>query len=238
MRARRLLDLGSGTLRVTPWRGDEAIAHLTPYTRRPFTSGRLRQVLDQLRFDGFDQAVTSALSPTEQKPFLECGFSPRHQLVLLQHRLQDLESNRSVALRRGRRRDRDTALSIDAQAFTGFWTLDRTGLEDAISATPSSRFRLALDPGPVGYAVCGRAGDAGYLQRLAVDPACRRRGIGRSLVADGLGWMARRGARCGFVNTADDNQGAIDFYLRLGFEQLPDGLAVLEGQLTGAHDRT
>ena len=57
-----------------------------------------------------------------------------------------------------------------------------TGLDDAVGATPSARLRVGVDPdgyAPVaGYAVTGRAGSRGYLQRLAVDPRCQRRGLG------------------------------------------------------------
>ena len=37
-----------------------------------------------------------------------------------------------------------------------------------------------------GFAITGRAGVTGYLQRLAVDPAHRRRGLARRLVDDAL----------------------------------------------------
>ncbi len=232
-----MLDLGRGTLRVVSWRDRDDVAHLTPYGRRAFAPSSVAQVLDQLRSEGFAHAVTSALSPHEQAPFLDCGFEPRHRLELLSRRLDGLEPIPSVPLRRGRRRDRNTALEIDARAFSGFWRLDRAGLDDALSATPASRFRLAVGRAPVGYAICGRAGDTGYIQRLAVDPGSHRQGVGRALVLDGLWWMARRGARNAYVNTADDNDGAIDFYARLGFDALPEGLAVLECVLD-AHDRT
>ncbi len=237
MSARRLLDLGSGTLRVVNWRDRDDIAHLTPYGRRAFAPAGISQVLDQLRSEGFERVVTSALAADEQAPFLACGFEPRHRLVLLSRRLDVVDPPPTVALQRGRRRDRATALAIDRAAFSGFWRLDRAGLDDALSATPASRFRLAVVGRPVAYAICGRAGDTGYVQRLAVEPASHRQGVGRALVLDGLRWMARHGARTVYVNTADDNQGAIDFYTRLGFDVLPDGLAVLECALD-AHDRT
>ncbi len=237
MSARRLLDLGSGTLRVAAWRDRDDVAHLTPFGRRAFPASSIAPVLDRLRTEGYARAVTSALAPDEQAPFLACGFETRHRLVLLSRRLDELEPVRPGALQRGRRRDREAVLAIDAAAFSGFWRLDRAGLDDALSATPATRFRLAVDGEPVGYAICGRGGDTGYIQRLAVDPKQHRRGIGRALVLDGLWWMARRGAHTAFVNTADDNVGAIDFYTHLGFDKLPEGLAVLECALD-AHDRT
>ena len=234
MPTRRLLDLGSGTLRVSLWRGDHQVAHLTPYARNNFPPTTIQGVVDQLTAEGFERAITSALAPAEQSPFLENGFSPRHRLALLTRSLQNVPRDRTVALRRGRRRDREIALAIDATAFTGFWRLDSFGLDDALTATPSSRFRFAMRSRPLGYAICGRAGTVGYIQRLAVEPGSQRSGLGRALVSDGLRWMARRGASQAYVNTADDNVAALGFYTRLGFDVLPHGLAVLERSLGAA----
>ena len=57
--------------------------------------------------------------------------------------------------------------------------------------------RVADQGGVVGYAITGRAGEIGYLQRLAVDPGHQHEGIGTALVADGLWWAARRGVAQG-----------------------------------------
>ena len=63
-------------------------------------------------------------------------------------------------------------------SFDGFWRLDADGLTNAIDATPSSRFRVVEgDAGLLAYAVTGRAGHHGYLQRLAVASRRAPRGI-------------------------------------------------------------
>src|SRR6478735_82021 len=68
-------------------------------------------------------------------------------------------------------------------------------------ATPSSRFRVAEgNDGLLAYAVTGRAGQHGYLQRLAVHPGVRREGYGRAIVLDGLRWLRRHGATQALVN--------------------------------------
>ena len=59
------------------------------------------------------------------------------------------------------------------------------------------------------FAITGVADRVGYLQRLAVDPTAQRRGLGRTLVADSLDWMQRRGATTAMVNTAFDNNAAL-----------------------------
>jgi GNAT superfamily N-acetyltransferase len=135
-------------------------------------------------------------------------------------------------LRRARRCDRVAALAVDARSFDPFWRLDEAGLDEAIDATPASRFRVAEHAGGViGYAVSGRAGSRGFLQRLAVEPDVRGQGIGTALVIDGLRWMKRRGATRAMVNTQERNESALQLYQRLGFQLQPGGLAVLHASL-------
>ena len=110
-----------------------------------------------------------------------------------------------------------------SHAFRDRWKV----LGDALAATPLSRFRVATDGRPVGYAITGRAGRRGYLQRLAVDPDHHRRGIGVALVADSLRWLRRAGASAAVVNTQVGNDGALALYLATGFVPEPHGLTVL-----------
>lgn len=131
-------------------------------------------------------------------------------------------------MRRGRRADRRQALVVDAAAFPDFWRLDADGLADAEAATPYSRFRVATMGGQVvGYAVTGRGGESGFLQRLATDPAVQRRGVGSALVGDALTWCERRRCDKVFVNTQVSNQAALALYRHLGFEVTPSDLVVL-----------
>jgi ribosomal protein S18 acetylase RimI-like enzyme len=126
-------------------------------------------------------------------------------------------------------------LEVDGAAFSEFWRLDEGGLDEALSATPTSRFRVALRDGVPegigGYAIVGRAGRRGFLQRLAVDPAVQGGGLGRALVLDGLAWLRRRGAERVVVNTQEANERALQLYERLGFRRQAGGLAVLKKSL-------
>jgi len=119
-------------------------------------------------------------------------------------------------------------LRLDARAFAPSWRLSgAAGLADALRATPVVRFRVAPGRGVAGYAISGRAGDHGYLQRVAVHPDEQRRGWGRALVADALHWFRRRGARRALVNTQLENTAALTLYESCGFRRLPVGLCVL-----------
>jgi ribosomal protein S18 acetylase RimI-like enzyme len=238
MSAHRDLTRGDGRLRIVPWRGDPETAYLTPARGRP-TAVDVERSVAALAGGGYRVALTSALAPPEAAAFLEAGFVVHERLHLLTRPVSEPVPEAPVAsLRRARRADRAALLIVDRAAFPPFWRLDEAGLDDALAATPSSRLRIAdhadASPGLAGYAVTGRAGPRGYLQRLAVDPDLQRRGIGSALVRDALGWLRRWGARDVFVNTQVDNDTALALYLHLGFSLQPVGLAVLRRTLDQA----
>jgi ribosomal protein S18 acetylase RimI-like enzyme len=236
MTGHRLLSGTDARLRVAPWRGDATTAHLTPGRGRP-TPAAIAQVLGELATSDYEIALTAALPPAEQRPFLDAGFEVHERLHLFVHHLDDLPQldPPPAELRRGHHADRPQILTVDAAAFPPFWRLDAPGLEDALAATPSARLRVGTgqgQPRPIlGYAVTGRAGPRGYVQRLAVDPAAQGTGIGGALVVDGLRWLRRWGAREVMVNTQEGNASAVRLYQRLGFHLQADGLAVLRRAL-------
>jgi ribosomal protein S18 acetylase RimI-like enzyme len=238
MTNRRTVVIGDDRFVVVPWHADPSIALLTVSGRPRPRPGNVRRVLDALAGDGFVDVITPALHLDEAGTLIGLGFEEFDRLKVLGHDLVDLDPPRptpdpAVRLHRARRRDHPAALEVDAAAFPSFWQLDRSGLHDALRATPRHRFRIAsCDHGVVGYAVTGRAGSQGFLQRLAVRPALGGRGLGSSLVIDALHWAARRRVARLLVNTQEDNHRALDLYHRLGFELTPTDLVVLRRPLT------
>jgi ribosomal protein S18 acetylase RimI-like enzyme len=220
---------GGDRLRVGPWRGDAHVAYIAPVQGRPPPSATgVQHCLDVLKSRGYRGAVTAALATGEVAGFLSAGFAVRERLHLLVHRLGDLDDMPStIQVRRAKRQDRAAALAVDGRAFSPFWRLDEAGLDDAIAATPTARFRVTA-PDIVGYAVTGRAGRRGYVQRLAVDPDRQRQGLGSALVLDGLRWLRRWSATDAVVNTQETNTGALALYEALGFRRQREGLIVLE----------
>ena len=231
---------GGGTrLRVRPWHPDRQVAHVTPppHSTGPLTAAEVRRCIDVLRQDGYAAAVTAGLVRAAQPPFLEAGFVPAERLHLLVHPLDELPTPTPSAagmLRRGRRRDLDDVLAVDGAAFSGMWRLDRAGMHEALTATPAVHLRVARDgAGVAGYAICGRAGHRGYVQRLAVHPRARCQGVGTALLLDGLRWLRRWGARDALVNTQQGNDRSLRLYQRTGFVLQPGGLRVLRIELRG-----
>lgn len=232
-------------MRLGPWQGDPAVAYVVPiHGGTPSAVADVHRALEVADQQGYRSVVTAALAPLDQAAFLAVGFEVHERLHLLALTLASAPPRApgvpaGVVLRRGQPNDRDRVLHVDHQAFEPFWRLDDRGLGDAIAATPSARFRVAVTgrgqaPEVLGYSVIGRASHRGYVQRLAVAPDRHRAGVGRSLLIDGLRWLERRRVRRVMVNTQERNSAALALYEREGFERQPGGLAVLSLPLRGA----
>ncbi len=102
------------------------------------------------------------------------------------------------------------------------------GLSDADSKEGIKRF-LERNPGlsyialdgdhVVGAALCGHDGRRGYIHHLAVVHTHRRQGIGRSLVSRCMFSLMQIGISKCHLFVFDQNQGAIDFWNRVGWTQ-------------------
>jgi ribosomal-protein-alanine N-acetyltransferase len=236
-----VLEWGRERARAGPWRGDGHVAYLAPLPYDPPPSvDFLLRCLDQLADRGYAEVITSALAGAERRPFLAVGFLPHEHLRFLGHDLAGVPFRPAAGphpIRKAVPADYPSVLDVDAGSFSPFWRLDQAGLEEALTATPATRFRVALSHHTgghtqvVGYAITGRAGDQGYLQRLAVAAAARRTGVGRALALDGLRWLRRRGVARAVVNTQYGNDAALALYLRIGFQQEQSDLAVLHRSL-------
>jgi GNAT superfamily N-acetyltransferase len=233
MSTRQTITVGRHRFRVGPWQADPAIAHLAVGPGVGSVAGdALATCLERIGSLGYTSVITSAMDAGDSVVFTSSGFVEHDRLHVLAHDLVGLDELRDespgIRLRRGRRSDRSAALAIDRMAFPPFWRLDEAGLADAESATPQSRFRIAVaGTTPIGYAVTGRGGRQGFLQRLATHPDHVRRGVGSALVVDGLRWCARRGCAQVFVNTQVGNHAALALYDRLGFHPTPSDLVVM-----------
>lgn len=219
-------------LRVAPWQGDPFVALIGPVkSGRAPTTPEIRRCLASLQQRGVFNAVTPALSPFEAETFFQAGFQLFERLHLLSCPVNAAitrPTENRARLVSGRSWHDRTVLSVDARAFKGFWRFDKLALAEAKTATPSRRYRVAkLNRKIVGYAVTGRAGRRGYLQRLAVDPDVQGKGIGKLLVADSFEWLSRRGTDLSLVNTQETNTRALGLYESIGYRRQPEGLLVL-----------
>ncbi|PJE29031.1 ribosomal-protein-alanine N-acetyltransferase [Pseudooceanicola antarcticus] len=72
---------------------------------------------------------------------------------------------------------------------------------------------------PGGFLLARQLLDEAEILTLAVDPAARRRGLGRALVESFLSEASARGTRRALLEVAADNGPAIALYLSAGFEK-------------------
>jgi ribosomal protein S18 acetylase RimI-like enzyme len=226
------LRFGQSWARLAPWRGHPDIAQLVIGSDSHATVHSVDECLQRARTSGYRSIVTGAVTGDDSALFLAAGLAVREHLHLL---VTDLVVEPAPPCRGTARptvRDRRAIVDLDDAAFEPFWRLGAAGIRDALDATPKSRLRVGHgEPRVAAYAITGRAGEYGYLQRVAVHPDARRRGWGRALVADALLWLWQHGTTRAFVNTQLENRAALELYEASGFTLMPERLSVLGGTL-------
>ena len=231
---------GAGTsCRVRPWSFSTDVAHLVFYNQsRVPSADDLRTWMAELSRLGYRSVRTGALGLVGSSVVAELDFELVQTLALLEHNDPSSAPTTTMETSRLPFARLQQASNTDVAAFGAAWGIDATTIADMSSATPTHRRRSIEGDGttpagttPAGYAVSGRDGRLGFLQRLAVHPAAQRRGIGTALVADSLRWLARWRCDRVLVNTHVDNTSALALYHRMGFVTLPDQLRVFERSL-------
>ena len=232
-----ILRSGRVIARVRPWAFEPNVAHLVLYNQaRLPTPTDIVGWISELRLAGFDTIRTGAVGAQTGARFEHLGFEAIQSLVLLEHlhvtkvvAASTKSSGRTVKLPTDADLD---ASRVDITAFGAGWCIDRVGIGDVRSATPRHRARaIRVDHKIVAYAISGRDGKNGYVQRLAVSPIHQRHGYGEALVMDSLRWMARWRVQRALVNTHIGNDAALALYHRLGFNDLSDRLHVFERRI-------
>jgi ribosomal protein S18 acetylase RimI-like enzyme len=231
-----ILRAGSVVARVRPWAFEPNVAHLVLYnqTHLPAPSDIIGWI-SELRAAGFDSVRTGALGAQAGARFERLGFEAVQSLVLLEHTAigtAAASGKKATGAVRLATDDDAVASRIDVAAFGPGWCIDRVGIGDVRSATPRHRARaVRIDDGIVAYAISGRDGRNGYIQRLAVSPTHQHQGHGSTLVGDSLRWMARWRVQRALVNTHVGNEAALALYHGLGFTDLSDRLHVFERRI-------
>lgn len=196
----------------------------------PLGAAFVARCVESLANDGVHRVVSPAITEADARGFLQAGFETTARLHLLTHDLDPVPAARpnQPATLRGAWSQRTAVLDVDAAAFSAEWRFDEAALRGALSATPQVRLRTCgTKDQPTGYAVTGRSGRRGYLQRLAVHPSVQGQGCGRALVRDALHWCARWRVRRVVVNTHEGNDRALALYRSVGFAPSATRLVVV-----------
>jgi ribosomal-protein-alanine N-acetyltransferase len=174
------------------------------------------------------EVLSPATLPAGVRLWKQAGFVESNRLLLLEHDLSSKVTPR-LEVEQGGLEPLDEILAIDQVSFEPRWRLGRIGLAESVAATGKATvLRIRNSDGTIGgFAICGTSLGTGYLQRLAVSPDSRSRGLGGSLVAASIRWARRAYARVLLVNTQTDNDPAATLYRRFGFTDVPGGLLLL-----------
>lgn len=231
-----ILRAGGVVARVRPWAFEPNVAHLVLYNQsRLPTPSDITDWISKLGTAGYDTIRTGAVGAQAGARFERLRFEAIQSLVLLEN--DDVGSATTTSSKTsgvGRLPvDEDLEASrVDVAAFGAGWCIDRVGIGDVRSATPRHRARaIRSNKELIAYAISGRDGRNGYIQRLAVLPAHQHQGHGANLVTDSLRWMARWRVQRALVNTHVGNDAALALYHRLGFSDLTDRLHVYERRI-------
>lgn len=221
------------------WPGDSSVAHLIflDHLHVP-TDDELAEAVTHATRKGARAVRTSAMFPNVAEVVLANGFSTIDRLALLRLDLADHDVGDRADVGRSDGRPelgplrpwhRHRCAEIDRASFGLRWGNTPASLREIAVATPHHRGRVARVGRRIeGFAISGAAAEQGYLQRLAVAPDARRRGIAGELVTDSLRWMRTRGLETALVNTGTDNDGALALYGSVGFRRLDDELTIAE----------
>lgn len=111
--------------------------------------------------------------------------------------------------------DIEAVVRLEQECFTESWSesLIRSGLGSKVDTC----FVYQEQGWILGYSVIRILGDEGEIQRIAVYPQWRRRGIARKLMDTMVSFSRDRGVRAVALEVREGNQGARKLYESYGF---------------------
>ncbi|HWE66182.1 MAG TPA: GNAT family N-acetyltransferase [Acidimicrobiales bacterium] len=137
----------------------------------------------------------------------------------------------------------EPAVPAQFPAVLSFWaaatevassTDDLDGLTALWQRDPEALLVAIADGVIVGSLIAAWDGWRAGFYRLAVDPAHRRQGVGRALVAEGESRLGRRGARRVSLFAITPHERAVGFWRALGYDPDPLELRFVK-DLTQSH---
>lgn len=97
------------------------------------------------------------------------------------------------------------------------WNDPHRDIRRKLAVRPDLFLVAELDDAVVGTVMAGYDGHRGWINYLGVDPACRRRGVGRALMAEAERLLRLDGCPKINLQVRTANTEAIEFYRRIGF---------------------
>ncbi len=127
---------------------------------------------------------------------------------------------RAVVIRAFAPTDAAFVLEIADEAFSEYSGGDATANTlDLVSARGALTLIAERDGRAVGFAVIGVRAEDAHLYAIAVVPRVRGHGVGRKLLRAAERNAAARGATTMRLETGEANLGAIDLFMRAGYQR-------------------
>ena len=124
----------------------------------------------------------------------------------------------NLLVRDCRKKDLSAILKIEKESFSDPW--GKNLIERELSL-PFSKFIVAeVDREVAGYLIAWITGDSCELNRIAVAPCMRSRGIGRRLLYELINYCKNRNVKEIFLEVRESNLRAINFYESYGFKKV------------------
>ncbi len=179
---------------------------------------------------GFSTLLSPLVAEEAASAYRAAGMADHAAVVVLRydrHASPPLDASppAGTVLRRALPADLASVARIDAACFDAFWRYDPDRLAGYLV---EDRLMVAEEDGQViGYTLSTLVRESATIGRLAVDPAARRRGIGKALLADALSYLARTGAGSVSLCTQEENRASRELYRSVGLRELQGRLLFL-----------
>jgi [ribosomal protein S18]-alanine N-acetyltransferase len=118
--------------------------------------------------------------------------------------------------------DLPVVAALHAACFTAPWDQHWTqqSFKDVLAMPGAGALIAAIGSEPVGFAVARVTADEAELLLIGIRPEYRRDGHGRALLEHMLAVLKRGGAAQVFLEVAEPNTAALQFYQGLGFREI------------------
>ena len=219
---------GWSRAQARPWNADTADGFL-----RLERGGQdfLAAATNSLGGFGAENVHSPALYPNSTRIWIRTGYEEKHRLGVMERSL-----SRAIEPPKNPLSDIppdwDLVSALDGAAFEGFWRMGVDGLKEAIKATTHADILTQqAESGLVGYVIVGAQSGVAYLQRIAVHPDHRGKGIGSDLVRGAINWARRRTSQVMVLNVRNENAPARSLYSKEGFAPTGTQLRILSHAL-------
>ena len=182
---------------------------------------------------GYSCLLSPLIAEELSTPYMRAGMQVATRLVVLRRgpTPEDVTAPEpplppGVVLSEGSLDSLEEILRLDQRCFEPLWAYDRQLLggylmNDRVVEARDEDARL------VGFTMSSIEGSQGSLGRLGVDPAMRRRGLAKALVADAARALAWQGIGSVTLTTQVENAPARALYAACGFDQMRGTLVAL-----------